>query len=297
MKELALILITLCSIGCKPVDENLKMQFLEKVIPDNTPVAFKQHLSPSGKLIHKGIFSPDLEEYYYTISDTSFEQFDIYLIKKLNDHWTEPEKAFFNSQYSEHGMSFSADGLSVYFSSTRPTNLENTSETWHIWKSENVDGVWTSPTYIDIPNMRDKLTSHPIITNSGKLYFHASNLDYSEMDIYHSQISNGEYQDAIKVEIAQKPNSGACTPYISPKEDYIIFASIGNQLDLWISFNDGQGNWIKTKALSEKINTSGQGNPYVTPDDQFLFFTVGEHQKENWRVKWVNIKSEIEKDR
>ena len=144
--------------------------------------------------------------------------------------------------------------------------------------------------------MRDKLISHPTITHSGKLYFHASNLDYSEMDVYHSQGMEGEFQNAEKVEIAQKPNTGLCTPFISANEEYLIFAAIGKQLDLSISFNDGQGNWTQTKPLNKKINNLGQGNPYVTPDHQFLFFTTGEHQKENWEIKWVNIKSELNKE-
>jgi hypothetical protein len=44
-----------------------------------------------------------------------------------------------------------------------------------------------------------------------------------------------------------------CTPYVSPKEDYLIFATIGNQLNLMISFND----------------------------------------ENEWSVKWVDIESEL----
>ena len=215
------------------------------------------------------------------------------MIRKDGDQWSNPQASFFNSDFSEHGMSFSPDGKSIYFSSTRPTKIESIPDTWHIWKSEKINGIWTEPIYVDIPNMRDKLTSHPTITSSGKLYFHASNLDYSEMDIYHSELIGGKFQNADKVEIAQKPNTGICTPFISPNEEYLIFASIGNQLDLWISFSDDQGNWTQTKPLNEKINNLGQGNPYVTSDNQFLFYTTGELQKENWSIKWVNIQSEI----
>ena len=73
----------------------------------------------------------------------------------------------------------------------------------------------------------------------------------------------------------------------------MIFASIGNQLDLMISFSDGNGGWKDTKKLNNKINDIGQGNPYVTPDNKFLFFTSGEHLEKNWKVKWVNIESEL----
>lgn len=116
------------------------------------------------------------------------------------------------------------------------------------------------------------------------------------MDIYRSKQINGRFEDAKKTIISVNSETEKCTPYVSPKEDYLIFASIGNQLDLMISFNDGNGKWIDTKKLNNKINNIGQGNPYVTPDNKFLFFTIGEHLKNNWTVKWVDIESELNKN-
>ena len=268
------------------------MKFLINKIPNNSPIEFKQDLVPYNKLIHKGIFSPNMDEYYYTISDKKFEQFDVYVIKKSNGTWPKPSKAFFNSKYNEHGMNFSPNGNTLYFSSTRPVDIDGVLSTWHIWKSDKVKGKWNKPIFVDIPNLRNKLVSHPIITHSGTLYFHSSNLDYSEMDIYHSKQVNGKFEYAEKTSISLNSKTGKCTPYVSPKEDYLIFASIGNQLDLMISFNDGNGKWINTKKLNNKINDIGQGNPYVTPDNKYLFFTTGNAENE-WSVKWVDIESEL----
>ncbi|WP_157972989.1 TolB family protein [Aureibaculum luteum] len=288
-----ILLVTIVFLSCRNENDTTKMQFLTDKIPNNIPFEFKQDVVPENKLIHKGIFSPNLKEYYYTISDTNFKKFDVFVIKKDNGNWTEPKKVFFNSKYNEHGMSFSPDGNSIYFSSTRPTNVKGTLETWHIWKSDNVNGEWKEPVFVDIPNLRDKLVSHPTITNSGTLYFHTSNIDYSEMDIYHSKKVNGKFENAEKTSISMNSKTGKCTPYVSPNEDYLIFASIGNQLDLMISFSDGRGGWINTKKLNNKINNIGQGNPYVTPDNKFLFYTTGEHLEKNWRVNWVDIESEL----
>ena len=47
------------------------------------------------------------------------------MIKKVDGIWSSPKEAFFNSDYSEHGMSFSPDGNTMYFSSTRPTNIDS----------------------------------------------------------------------------------------------------------------------------------------------------------------------------
>ena len=113
------------------------------------------------------------------------------------------------------------------------------------------------------------------------------------MDIYHSQLIDGKFQDAIKIEIEQKFENGYAHLLFQLIEEFLVFASIGNQLDLYNSFRTKEGNWFPTSKLSKKINSMSQGNPYITPDNKFLFYVTGEKQKENWSVKWVDIESEI----
>ena len=293
MKEFFIILITICILGCKGGIENNTLQSLTGVIPADTPIVFRESLVPNDKIIHKGIFSPDMKQFFYTVSDKNFENFNVFVTRKLKDGWSVPHKAFFNSGFDEHGMSFSPDGNSIYFSSTRPIGMDSMPETWHIWKSDKVAGKWEEPSFVDIPNLKSKLVSHPIMTSSGLLYFHTSNLDYSQMDIFQSQNINGDFSDAVKTSISTTSDAGKCTPYVSPKEEYLIYASIGEQLDLMISFNDGSGNWINTRRLNDQINDIGQGNPYVTPDNKYLFYTTGEHHSQNWEVKWVDIEAVI----
>lgn len=258
-------------------------------IPDSKPLHFKKELVPDNKIIHRGIFSPNLEEYYFTISDKNYTHFEVLVIKKAGNKWSEPQEAFINSQYNEHGMSFSPDGKTLFFSSTRPVTNDGVPMTWHIWKSEQKNGIWTKPVFVDIPNLRDKLVSHPSVSKSGTLYYHASNLDYTDMNIYYSEQVNGKYEIAKKLEISKDAKANFCTPFVSPDEDYLMFASIGNQLDLMICFNNGDGEWINARKLDAAINDNGQGNPYVTPDNNFLFFATGKNS-ENWSVKWVSFK-------
>lgn len=271
--------------------------FLVEEIPNQTPITFKPSLTPADKIIHRGVFSPDFQAYYYTISDKKFEKFDVLVIKKENGVWSTPSKVFFNSEYSEHGMSFSSDGNTLYFNSTRPTNVEGVASTWHIWKSEKVNGKWSTPTFVDIPNCREKLVSHPSVAKSGNLYFHVSNPDYSNMEVCMAKLTNGVYGNAKSLNLDAGKGSGSCTPYISPKEDYLIFAQINDGLSLWIALKDSKGNWTETRAFNEKINQQNQGNPSITPDGNFLFFATGDHQGNNWKVKWVNIATELAKMR
>ncbi len=283
-------LIVLLILGCK--NENNKKIFLVDDIPDYRPIDFKKELVPNDKIIHRGIFSPRMDEYYFTISDKDYTNFDVLVIKKKKGKWTEPQEAFFNSEYNEHGMSFSPDGKVLYFSSTRPSTIDKVPETWHIWKSEQLNGTWSKPEFVDIPNLRGKLVSHPSVAKSGTIYFHVSNLDYSNMDIYYSKQINGKYQYAVKSKISMDLKTDKGTPHISADEDYLLFASIGNQLDLMICFNNGNGEWTNTKKLDTAVNSYGQGNPYVTPDNNFLFFATGK-DLEDWSIKWVRFKPEL----
>lgn len=275
--------------------ENQKQLNVEKM-PGDDPIEFKSLDIPNEKLIHKGILSPDFGEYYYTISDKDFKQFDVYVQESQYENWSEPKKAFFNSEYDDHGMSFSPDGNTLFFSSTRPTGIDSLPDTWHIWKCTKINGKWSNPEFVNIPNLENKLVSHPSVSNSGTMYFHSSNLDYSDMNLYFAKQKDGKFEAAQKVVINMEEQMGKCTPYISPKEDYLIFATVGDDLDLMVCFKDSVGQWSNVKSLSKKINTQGQGNPYVTPDNKFLFFTVIDTTDNNWEVRWVNIKSELQPD-
>ena len=261
--------------------------------PGRKPIDFKKDLKTPGQLIHKGIFSPDLNEFYYTLSDEAFKKFDVFVIRKLDNSWTEARQAFFNSPYNEHGMCFSPNGDTLYFSSTRPINAQDTSQTWHIWRSVKQNSAWSAPSFVDIPNMSHKMTSHPSVTSSGIMYFHASNTDYSEIDLYFTKMGNGKYKEAQKVSMPGSFPGGKCTPFISPGHDYLIFASISEKLDLWLSFNK-EGHWSQPVKFGEAINSSNQGNPFVTPDDRYLFYTSGRLSDTDWSIKWVDISTQLE---
>ncbi|KZS41375.1 hypothetical protein AWE51_21980 [Aquimarina aggregata] len=293
MKKILLIFTVFLYLGCTKRAETLKPkeQFLAGQVPKEIPVAFMPNLVSKDSLIHKGIFSNDYTRYYYTVSDKKFSKFDIKMIHKKNGKWSKPTIAFFNSSYNDHGMSFSPNGNTLYFSSTRPTDIKGIPDTWHLWKCENINGNWSTPKFIDIPNLRNKLVSHPSVTDKGTLYFHSSNIDYSDMTIYFSNQKNGKFEDAKKVHLIPQHSNGYCTPYIAPDGTFLLYASIGEPLTLNISYKKND-RWSTPEQLPSAINQNNQGNPYITPDGAFLFYT---HQykddKMGWDIFWVSTKS------
>ena len=110
------LLILIAIIGC---NTTMKMnteqeQYLGEYPPTDAPVLFKPELIPEDQLAHAGIFTPDMKEYYYSLSNASFNQFTVMFIRKSGDQWTDPKEAIFNSSYLEHGVHFTKDGQWVY---------------------------------------------------------------------------------------------------------------------------------------------------------------------------------------
>ncbi len=300
MKYLFIIILALCiTTSCDRKNKKsnpLEFLFLDS-IPKDSPIAFMPELTAKNDLlIHRGVFSNDYSSYYYTVSDRGFKKFDVKVTTHIKGTWSTPENAFFNSEFSDHGMSFSPDGNTLYFSSTRPLPSDTIADTWHLWKSEKVKGQWDIPEYVDIPNLRDKLISHPSISKDGTLYFHASNKDYSNMSIYYAQEKNGQFQNANKVSLTPKNPNGYCTPYISPNNDYLIYAVIGHPLQLHISYKNEANEWSFAKELPQRINKKGQGNPYITADGKFLFYArENDNQSKGWNIYWTTTESFINK--
>jgi hypothetical protein len=264
--------------------------------PSKSPIPFMPEIIPEGALVHRGIFSPALNEYYFTVSDQKFEKFDVYVMRWEGTNWSAAEVAPFNSEYNDHGTSFSPDGDVVYFSSTRPAPSAGVVGTWHIWRSVYVYDEWAEPEFVDIPNMRDRLVSHPSLSRDGVMYFHAGNPDYSDLDIYSSQLINGAFQDAVRLSSSINSGDSEVTPFVSPDGTYLLFERAP---DLYISQKDGRGQWTPARRLPEKINIRGKGNPFVTSDGKYLFYVAGnkvrpgEHQ--TWHVFWVLAECIFEK--
>jgi hypothetical protein len=290
MKIVAILisLVVLIACGKKLKPDSDKHNYIVENIPDTIPDIFKPELTPENMIIHRGIFSQDFMEYYYTISDPAYTQFTVKMIKKVNGKWGVPEDAFFNSEFNEHGMSFSPDGNILYFSSTRPIQGSELTGLWQIWRSERINGAWQIAKFVEILNLKNKHVSHPTVTSSSEIYFHSSNPDYSQMNLYYSQKIDTAFTEAKKVIFLNDTIPLKCTPFVSANASYMIFDSIGESLDLYISYRRPNLTWGEAKKLNKQININGQGNPFVSSDNKYLFFATA--NQEDWNIKWVSTK-------
>lgn len=286
----SLMLLLFAAFTCTDQRSSLYDRYLTKDIPTKLPRTYIPIEPLDGTITHQGVFAPDYETYYFTVSDPNFTQFTVKQITKQGNEWSKPKNAFFNSDFNEHGLSFSQDGNTLFFSSTRPLPDVDTASTWHLWQTQRVGGHWGEPIHIDIPNLRGQLTSHPSIAMDGTLYFHSSNPDYTQMGIYRSEPEpDGRYLPATKLVIPGLSEVETCTPYVDPEERFILFAIISEELELAVSKRLESWNWGGLQRLPANINTKGQGNPQVSPDGEYLFFAVGDFASGEGEIKWVEL--------
>lgn len=279
-----LALLTACCTSSNPTDLN-------------TPEAFLYEQIPNDQLAHGGAFSPDGQQFYLTLSDKSFQNFDVVVFNQNEGKWEDPQPAFFNTSYEEHGVCFSTDGKTLYFSSTRPTGIEGISETWHIWCAKKIDNQWTEPEFVNLPAMENKLVSHPSLTQSNRMYFHAGELDYSDLTLYYADKKNGQWLTPKPIEIESDSAALFITPFIAPDESYLVFGKVDkNKEYLVISYNSNN-QWQTPKTLNDSIQMNNRSNPFVNLTDNNLYYAVGAFTPEgvpnNWHIKRMSFKGAL----
>lgn len=225
---------------------------------------------------YNGTFSPDGSEFYYTVNLPNRSQI-VFLELGENNVWSEPKFSEFSSNFSDVDPIFSPDGLRLYFTSDRPLSDSSELTRNNIWFVERTSDGWSSPSIVTLTENGDYYSS---ITNQGDIYFNT----WKTGDIYKAIKTDSSYlierlPDVINL------NKNVGDPFISPKEDYLIFR--GNNLentigsfDLYISFNI-DNEWTEPLNLGEPINSNARETcPYVTTNGEFLIFASNRLIKE-----------------
>lgn len=217
---------------------------------------------------YNGTFSPDGSEFYYTVSLPGRGQI-LFLELKEDNSWTAPKFAEFSSEFSEVDPIFSPDGSKLYFTSNRPTSDTTDVTRNNIWFVQKTHKGWSKPEFIQL-------------TETGDYYSSAT----SEDDIYFNTWKTGDIYKGVKTDstyfVERLPdiinlNKGVGDPFISPKEDYLIFRGTNLEntvggFDLYISFNIDD-EWTEPMNLGEPINSKAREIcPLVTTDGRLFIF-------------------------
>jgi hypothetical protein len=248
--------------------------------PGTSPVVFSPDIISTHRNERDFTISPSGHEMFYslvlpnnTLSVILYLQFDGFF-------WSEPQVARFSGQWSDLEPAYSPDGSKLFFASKRPYNNQDTIDNWNLWYIEYTNQGWSNAIAVGEPVNTDGNEFYPSITNEGAIYFTATRDDSFGMeDIYVSYLIGGEYSEPVNLGDSINTAGYEYNAYIAPDESFLIFGSFGRKDeygggDLYISFRKPDGTWTKSKNMGKGINSDKLDYcPFVTRDQQFLFFT------------------------
>lgn len=229
------------------------------------------------------VFSPEGDIFFFVKDIDGNNRGDILWMRKINDKWTVPEPAPFNSEYTDNDICFSADGQKLFFRSWRPIEgispTEYSSSIWFCNRIKNDE--WSKPGTV-MHNGKHIQAGYPSVAGNGNLYFSQSSNEKNGFNDLYCLVYNNNNNYTEKLKLDNDPfnlyNEGDMC--ISKDESFIVTAcwerpdkTNGGESDLFITFRIGNNHWTELINLGEKVNSPQMENsPNLSPDGKYLFF-------------------------
>lgn len=280
---LSVSILTVCSVVLADIPDG---PFFGQTPPGMEPELFAQGTFPlAGGAWWGGSFSPDGNEFYYTVSNPPTYTFcEIwYTVMDGNGHWSTPAIAPFSGTYLDFIARFSPDGQKLFFCSGRPPG---NGWKFDLFRVERAGTGWSGVIHLPM--------SHPVesdhvapCSKDGTLYYQTVRTDPKRPTVYRSEPN---YSTAEMFDVAINDEYEPGIPCIAPDESYMLFSSNhetgGFQADdLYITYNKND-NWTSPKMLGPAINTSARDwLPCISPNAEYLFFNRDQN------FYWVDIRA------
>jgi ankyrin repeat protein len=266
----------------------LKGEYLGQKSPGLKPEIFALDIVSTNQGEHSSItFSPDGKEALWMSGGK------ILFMKMENELWSAPQIAFFStgSKYNYDVPFLAPDGKKLFFISNRPLEVDGKGDKENIWFVEKKE-TWSDPVPISPTVNSISIHWQISVSNKGTLFFGGNNNTSIGMnDIYMSTLMNEEYSKPVNLGKNINTESYDGTPFIAPDESYLLFFSIGypdgfGDGDLYISYKDKHGNWLKPVNLGENINSDkDELCPIISPEGKYLFFLSTRNGNSN--IYWI----------
>ncbi len=280
--------------------ENLpvyKGPYLGQKPPGKTPVEFAPLLFAAHKPAFGTVFSPDGNEFYFVADVGGEEGGDIVCMKRVNDVWTAPQAADFNSMYDDNDMCISPDGFRMFWRSWRPLPGKNEAEEKsHIWFAIREGERWSQPQPVKYENTPLK-AGYPSLSRHGNLFFpFRSENNVGESDIHISRFINGSFSTPENLGRVANTVYIEGDMVVSADESFLIVAgwnrpdNFGSRSsDLYVIFRRSDGTWTKQINMGSEINTTVMENaPMLSPDGKYFFFLRWDLEKDIGGTYWLD---------
>lgn len=256
------------------------------------PEKFEPNLISNG-----GVFgftlSPDGKEAFWVKSNGKRDTLIIMYSSLINRVWQTPKPAPFSTQpglWKDIDPIFSPDGKMILFQSNRPKPSRPNKDDFDIWAVNKTKNGWGPAYHLGDTINTDESESFASVAKNGSIYFMKENSNKTgSSDLYVSKKMKGEYQSPVNIGSPINTNFRESNPYISPKEDYIIYFSSDpkglGDVDLMISFNN-DGTWSEPKNLGKPINSEvGEFCPFIHQKQKRIYFSRTVQNKDGKRTE------------
>lgn len=267
--------------------------YLGQAFPGTTPVLFAPGVVSTDSVEHSSpTFSPDGQRVLWTVINRP-KPARILESEHVGGHWTIPASPTFASpEADDFYPSFSADGMTLYFSSRRKQPHGRPAvKDMGIWQVTIAHGQWSQPVPFDTVVSKGVEYAHSVSAR-GTLFYSFYKDRNSLFDIAFSEKEGGHYgpPQTPKNINSDKYDDG---PFIAPDESYLIFESgrdggIGKSIDLYISFRKTDNSWTTPLNMGPRVNTADTERfARVSPDGKFFFF--GSNRGGRWfDIYWMD---------
>ena len=204
---------------------------------------------------------------------TGMKRGDIYFSRKdENGNWIIPEplSGELNTDADEGIVSFTPDGLTMFF--TRTSKSENSDAPVEIYISKRSDAAWSSPEKFSILPDSVYMTGQPAVSANGKYLYFVSDMPggYGGLDIWRVNIDDPLHSLHNMGPQINTPGN-EMFPY-SRTDSLFYFSSDGHPglggLDIFKARMNSTGNYWSVENLGIPVNSSG--------DDFGITFETGE---------------------
>ncbi len=253
--------------------------YLGQTPPGNTPVKFAPGIISTEAHEYACSFSPDGSEFYFT------RQNKVMFTKLVDGVWTEPEVTSFAGNFSFEPF-VTPDNKRIYYQTGKVSEGQMLMYTMYADRTDNGWSEEKDPGDVFNPMK----TMHISMANNGNIYTTDISGGMGSESLGMIKMVNGKYNILEKMGDPFNKTSNQQHPWIAPDESYIIFTIRRPGQDLvsvlLCSFKDKQGKWTEPVELNLGMEA---GQPYVSNDGNYLFFSAG-NPRIGSDIYWVSTK-------
>ena len=224
-------------------------------------------------------FSADGNECFFVTGGSSFKGGGgLFMTRVVDNYWIEPERPIFHKRQTFVYPHISYNGEKLLFSSRWPSKESQESKPgFQMGYMSKINSEWDEPQMMTFGEKNESWAGgHVSEAANGNLYYQGFQ---EKDDIFVAKYENGKYLKPERLSDNINSQEYEGHPCIAPDESYLIFDAstrpdVNGEGDMYISFRDKNGVWLKAVNMGENVNSSGREyNPFVTYDGKYIFFS------------------------